>query len=107
MSHVRLATYTVTNGTPAEVADKAKAGMLPIFREEPGFLRYAVFEVDPGTIMSVSEWQSPEDAASATQMAASWVADNLAGAVALTSNEVGDEALLENITGTSLFDEKA
>jgi heme-degrading monooxygenase HmoA len=107
MHHVRLATYTLIDGTAAEVADKAKAGLLPLFRGEPGFVRYRVLKVDPGTIMSVSEWENDEEAHAASQKAATWVATNLGRNVTIMGNDYGDESLLDQVKGEPLFDESA
>lgn len=90
MQHFRIATYDVTKGTPAEIADAAKAGMLPIFKQQPGFEAYSLVEVDPKTIVSLTVWESHREAEAAVKLAADWVADNLADKVALTSSTVGD-----------------
>ena len=107
MNHVRLAVYTITAGTPATLAEKAKAGLLPIFRGSPGFVRYQLLKVDPGTIMSVSEWTTAEDATNATQKASAWVQENLGQAVIIMRHDIGDERLLDEVAGESLFDESA
>ena len=90
MQHVRVATYKITSGTAAETADLAQKGMLPIFRSHDGFIGYSLLEVDGGEVMSVSVWQSHQDAEEATALAAEWVADNLADRVSLEWSGVGD-----------------
>jgi heme-degrading monooxygenase HmoA len=107
MNHVRLAVFTITMGTPAEIAEKAKAGMLPIFREQPGFVRYRLLEVDPDTMMSVSEWTTADAATAATEQSAAWVTSNLGQNVTIIRNDVGDESLLDDVIGEALFDESA
>ena len=90
MQHFRIATYDVTKGTSQEVADKARAGMLPIFQRQPGYEAYSLIEVDSKTIVSLSVWESHEEAEAAVKSAADWVADNLADRIKLTANTVGD-----------------
>jgi len=90
MQHFRIATYDMTKGTPAETADLAKAGMLPIFEKQPGFEAYSLIEVDPKTLVSVSVWESHAEAEAAVKLAADWVAANLADRVSLKQNIVGD-----------------
>ena len=51
--HVRIATYTLTKGTVQEAADMAKSGMLPIFKSQPGFVRYGVAELEDGKVASI------------------------------------------------------
>jgi heme-degrading monooxygenase HmoA len=90
MQHFRIATYDVTKGTPEELADKAKAGMLPIFKRQPGYEAYSLIEVNPKTIISLTVWESHEEAEAAVKLAADWVADNLAENLRLRDNTVGD-----------------
>ncbi len=90
MQHFRIATYDMTKGTPAETADLAKAGMLPIFEKQPGFEAYSLIEVDPKTLVSLTVWESHQEAEAAAKLASAWVADNLADRVSLKANTVGD-----------------
>ena len=93
MTHMRIAAYRITSGTAQEVADLARDGMLPIFRQQPGFVGYEVVDAGNGTVLSVSRWQSAEQAVAATAKAADWVRENLAARVQLQASYVG-EALL-------------
>lgn len=90
MHHFRIATYEVTKGTPAEIGDLAKDGMLPIFQQQPGFQAYSVIETGPKAITSLSVWASHAEAENAVSEAADWVADNIADRAKLTNNTVGD-----------------
>jgi heme-degrading monooxygenase HmoA len=90
MNHIRIATYDVTKGTAPEIADTAKGGLLPIFQDAAGFQAYAVIEVDPKKVVSLSVWKSHQEAEDAVKLAADWVASELADRVKLTSNTVGD-----------------
>jgi hypothetical protein len=88
--HVRIATYSMKQGTVEETAALAKAGMLPIFKAQPGFVRYGLALLDDGNIASVSVWETHAEAEAANAAAAEWVAANLADRVALQSTHVGD-----------------
>jgi quinol monooxygenase YgiN len=90
--HARVAFYRLTSGSAEEVATKAKEGMLPIFRQESGFVSYELIAAN-GTIVSITRWQSHEGAEAATQDAASWVRENIADLVELQQNYVGDVML--------------
>ncbi len=94
MQHCRVATYTVTRGTFQEVADAAEAGLLPIFRAQPGFGSYGVADLGDGAILSISIWNTRQAAEQASAAAAEWVKDNLSERVELVSNQVGDLAFL-------------
>ncbi len=76
MEHVRVATYGITNGTFREVADAAQTGMLHKFQSQPGFVRYGVADVGDKTCVSISFWNTREQADGASLVAASWVREN-------------------------------
>lgn len=88
--HVRIAIYSLKNGTAEEAADIAKGGMLPIFQAQPGFVRYGLALLDDGTVASVSVWETHDEAEAANASAAQWVAENLADRVELQNAHVGD-----------------
>jgi heme-degrading monooxygenase HmoA len=87
---MRIAVYTVTSGTPQEVADRAQAGLLPIFQQQAGFIAYEGVGVGTDTIISLSTWQSADQADAATRQAADWVRQNIADRIQLRNNYVGD-----------------
>ena len=90
MSHVRVGVYVLTSGTAEEVGDRAREGMLSVFRAQPGFQAYGLAETEEGKLVSVSVWNSGEQAAQANELAASWVRENIADQVRLESSQVGD-----------------
>jgi heme-degrading monooxygenase HmoA len=90
MSHIRVGVYAVTNGTAKEAADKAQKGMLSVFRGQPGFQAYGLAEAQDGKVISVSLWDSADQAQKANEVAASWVRENVADRIRLESTQVGD-----------------
>ena len=88
--HVRIAVYTLKKGPVEEVVELAEKGMLPIFKGQPGFLRYGLAQLDDGKFASVSIWETHDEAEAATAQAADFVAKNLADRVDLESSHVGD-----------------
>ncbi len=97
MKHMRIATYEITNGTFEEIAESTKTGLLPKFQDQPGFIRYGLADLGDKTYMSISLWETRDQAHAATPMAASWVKENLAGRVVLRSNSVGDLAFFKGV----------
>jgi heme-degrading monooxygenase HmoA len=95
MKYLRVATYAITKGTFQEIAEAAEGGMLRIFQEKPGFLRYGLADVGDRTCLSISLWKTHEDAQAAAPAAASWVRDNLSDRIELRSNYVGDLAFFQ------------
>ena len=90
MQHVRFATYDLTSGTAEEASDLAKSGMLPVFKQQPGFVRYGIAKLDDNTLASLSVWDSAAHADAANAVAADWVKDNMGGRISLRDNHVGD-----------------
>jgi hypothetical protein len=97
MRHLRVATYGVTKGTFQNVADRAKDGMLPKFQQQPGFIRYGVADVGDSTLLSISLWETRDQAEAATGVSATWIKDNMPGEIELRSNYVGDFAFWQGV----------
>jgi heme-degrading monooxygenase HmoA len=99
MNHVRIATYDVTHGTAKDVAEVAMGpgGTREIFMAQPGFQAFSLIEVDPVTIISITVWETHEEAEAATREAATFVAEHLDGRLHRTSNLVGDAMFWEGI----------
>jgi hypothetical protein len=76
--------------------------MLPVFREQPGFMGYSLFDVGD-EVLSISAWSTEENAEAADRAAEKWVADNLADEIALKERRVG-EVLFSTPLGVSSLD---
>lgn len=96
--YARIAFYRIKSGTAEDIARKADAegGMLRIFRAHVGFDSYELIGLGD-TIISISRWQSAEQADAATLAARSWVAEHLGASVELQANHVG-ELVLSSLT---------
>ena len=90
MAHVRVAIYQIRPGTADEILRRAQSGMLPIFRQQPGFVAYEGVVTADEEVVSISTWESAEQAQAAVQMAASWVRENLADMIVSVDNHVGE-----------------
>jgi hypothetical protein len=100
MGYLRVATYTINNGTFREIADRAQEGMLPTFKRQPGFIRYGLADLGDKTCLSISLWETHDQAEAAVPVAANWVRDNMADRVELRSSHVGDLAFFEGVRET-------
>ncbi|WP_018334373.1 hypothetical protein [Actinomycetospora chiangmaiensis] len=80
------------SGDPEEVTEKSRNGILPIFKQQPGFIAYGVM-IQDGQIVSVSAWASEADAQAADDAAKQWVSENMDAKV--VNSFVGDYAWLE------------
>jgi Antibiotic biosynthesis monooxygenase len=97
LKHLQVATYKITSGTFAEVADKAKEGMLPRFEQQPGFIRYGLADVGNSTCLSISLWETREQADKATPVAADWMRENLKDRMEFKTDLVGDLAFFKGV----------
>ena len=90
MTFARIGVYTL-KATPAEATRLATDEMLPIFKRQPGFVDYQVVTGD-GKLISISTWQSQEQANEGTKQAAT-VVNSHSGMLTLDHNFVGDITL--------------
>lgn len=92
--HARVAFYRLRSGTLDEVVRTVEApgGMLEIFRGRPGFQSYELIETGAG-LVSISHWESAEQADAATQAAAGWVAEHIDEMVKLQQSDTGEVVL--------------
>ncbi len=95
MAHLRVAVYTLIGGTLEEAAELARTGMLPIFQQQPGFISYQVVDGGNSKVVSVSAWETEDEAEAATGEAADFVREHLTGRLQIQENYVGDDLLLE------------
>jgi len=97
MQYLRIANYDITKGTFQEVADTAKTGMLRKFQDQPGFVRYGLADLGDKKCLSISVWETRDQAQAATPVAASWVKDNIADRIELKSSSIGDLAFFQGV----------
>ena len=96
--HGRMATYNYS-GDVHELARRAEQGILPIFQAQNGFRAYSVAAGD-GQILSLSVWDTREDAEAGSQAAASWVSDTMADEIQLVDVRYA-EVLFSTTLGVS------
>ena len=97
MRHLRIALYDMTSGTADEIMDLARREMIPLFEAQPGFVRYDIGTLDNGGIVSFSIWETEDEAVRAEEVAADWVAKNIASRVKLREEHTGSIAWDETL----------
>ena len=100
MDHLRVATYAINKGSFREIADLSQEGMLRTYKEQPGFVRYGLADTGDKSYMSISLWETHEQAEASEPTAATWVKENLGDRVELRSSQVGDLAFFEGVRAT-------
>jgi heme-degrading monooxygenase HmoA len=96
MQHLRVGLYLLTGGTADQVIERvrSKDGMVEVFRRQPGFIAYGIGVTEDDFLISISIWDSAEQADAATAVAAEWVEEHIEDRVALQEDFVGDLAFL-------------
>jgi len=92
MRYARLATYDIVRGTFPELTDMAEKGLLPLFAKEPGFVNYGLVDAH-NKFVSISIWDTREEAHKSATIAETWVRENMADRVRLVTTYIGDLAL--------------
>lgn len=60
-----------------EAARRVEEQLIPILKNQPGFISYYLVDFEDGDIGSVSVWGTKEDAHDAAASVLNWVQDNL------------------------------
>ncbi len=91
MPYGRCVLYSF-RGDEQELIEKARDGILPIFKQQSGFLAYGVI-LQGDRVISISAWNSESDAKGADEAAKDWVAQNVD--MTVLDSFIGDYAWLE------------
>jgi hypothetical protein len=97
MQYTRLSTYDLTKGTFSELTGLVEKGLLPTFAQEPGFVNYGLVDGGDHKVVSISIWQTREQAEKSAVTAKTWVATNIADRVRPLTTQIGDLALFRGM----------
>lgn len=95
-THSRMGIYSITHGTYDELVERAQEGLAQVLRESPGFVSYSLTGLSDGRIVSLSTWETRDQAETAGVTSADWVGENLADSVAVHENVIGETTTLGN-----------
>jgi hypothetical protein len=76
--YVSIRTYRVGTGSIAEMMHRVDRDLAEAFVQEPGFVAYQVAQTGERTVASMTVFQRQEQAEASNELAAEWVAENLA-----------------------------
>ncbi len=96
--HAHVGIYKVKPGTLDDTIAKARAELLPKMREQPGLKRYTVVLTGPESFVSLSAWDTREQAEKAAETLSGWVKENVGPSVVLMENHIGEVVLLHGQT---------
>lgn len=72
MPYARVGIHKFKQGTIDEVIKKGKTKLLPVDREQPGFIAYEVIKIDDETAISISTWKTKKQAENALKRVSEW-----------------------------------
>jgi heme-degrading monooxygenase HmoA len=97
MTWSRVAIYKFKPGTVDGVVQKAQQELLPVLQHQPGYIAYQVQKAgEPDQAISISAWQSQQDAEAATTFIERWVRDNIADTVVSVQQYISNIAFSDD-----------
>ncbi len=83
--------YHVDPGSVGEAMRKIDEGLVPIFKDVPGFLAYYALYAGVGAIATISVFEDLAGAEKSSKIAANFVSDNLASLLPLPPQIIAGE----------------
>jgi heme-degrading monooxygenase HmoA len=69
--------YNVRRGSAEELARRVQEGFLPLLREMQGFRSYYLLDGGPDVLITISRFDSADEAFASNEKAAAWVRNNV------------------------------
>jgi hypothetical protein len=76
--YVSIRTYRVGAGSVTDMMHRVDRDLAEAFAQEPGFIAYQVAQTGDRTVASMTVFRERDQAEASNELAAEWVADNLA-----------------------------
>ena len=69
--------YNVRSGSAEELARRVREGFVPLLRQMPGFRSYYLLDGGPDVLITISRFDSADEAFASNEKAADWVRNNV------------------------------
>jgi heme-degrading monooxygenase HmoA len=92
MQQARVGLYRVKPGVADEIIRRAEADLATIYRNQPGFVAYGIIKTGDDALISLTIWNTPDQAEVAMQAAAAWQKQYVGHMVDSEENHAGDLA---------------
>jgi heme-degrading monooxygenase HmoA len=69
--------YNVKRGSAEELARRVRKGFVPLMRQAPGFRGYYLLDGGPDVLITISMFDSADEAFLSNEKAANWVRKNV------------------------------
>lgn len=87
-AHARIGFYTARPGDLDHVIERARDEVIPMLELEPGFRRYTIVRTGPDTLVSITGWDTHEEAQMAARRLSAWVAEVMGQTLESVKNHV-------------------
>ena len=99
---VSIRTYRVGNGSMDELMHRIDTGIADAFAQEDGFVGYEVAQIGERMLATITTFQEAAQADASNQLAAEWVADELADYDIERVGVVGGEVMVSRASADML-----
>ena len=99
---VSIRTYRVGNGSIDELMHRVDHDLADAFAREPGFVSYEVAQTGEHQIASITTFRDREQAEASNELAAQWVAEELADFEVDRMGVVGGEVMVRRASTEAL-----
>jgi heme-degrading monooxygenase HmoA len=69
--------YRVRRGSAEELARRVRESFVPMMRQMPGFRSYYLLDGGPDVLITISMFESADEALASNEQAANWVRNNV------------------------------
>src|ERR1700753_277529 len=69
--------YRMRRGSAAAIARRVQEGFVPLLRQMPGFRSYYLLDGGPDVLITISRFDSVDEAYASNEKAADWVRNNV------------------------------
>jgi heme-degrading monooxygenase HmoA len=74
---ISIRKYKVTRGSAEDLARRVREGFVPLVRQIAGFKGYYLLNGGPDVLITISMFDSADEALASNETAAEWVRDNV------------------------------
>jgi heme-degrading monooxygenase HmoA len=90
MAYVRVTIVKLTTGGMSEILERVGREMAPVFRGQPGFIAYQGVQTGEDAGLTISVWDTQEQADQSAATAGAWIREQLGGRIAAAETHVGE-----------------
>lgn len=100
--YISIRTYRVGKGSIDDVMHRVDRDLAEAFAQEPGFISYNVAQTGERMVASTTLFAERDQADASNELAAEWVADNLAEFEVERIGVIGGEVMVSRATADAL-----